>query len=61
VSNRADFVMSAFFRLTDHEKERVAKQIQEYLCTGIPLRPMMEEKITVVLHPPPLGCPICGR
>jgi hypothetical protein len=55
------FALSVFFRLSDEDKAQVAVQIRDYLNTGIPLRASIEEAITVVLRPPPYGCPICGR
>jgi hypothetical protein len=61
MSQQVKFVLSAFFRLSDIEKEQAAAQIQRYLSVGIPIRNFIEETTTVVLHPPPFGCPICGE
>jgi len=57
----AQFVLSAFFRLSDHDKLEVSQTIERYLTTGVPLRQDMVEDISVIFHPPPYGCPICGR
>ena len=57
----ARFVLSAFFRLSDQDKHEVSQMIERYLTTGVPLRQGMVEEISVIFHPPPYGCPICGR
>ena len=61
MSPQAKFVLSAYFRLSDIEKEQVFNQIQHYLSVGIPIRSAIEEATTVVLRPRPFGCPICGE
>ena len=61
MSPHVRFILSAFFRLTDVEKRQAVDQMQQYLTTGIPIRPFIEETTTVVLHPRPYGCPICGE
>jgi hypothetical protein len=55
------FVLSAFFRLSDHDKLEVSQMIERYLTIGVPLRQGMVEDISIIFHPPPFGCPICSR
>ena len=60
-NTRGAVVLSAFFRLSDHDKLEVSQIIERYLTTGVPLRQGMVEQISIIFHPPPYGCPICGR
>jgi hypothetical protein len=57
----ARFVLSAFFRLSDHDKLEVSQMIERYLTIGVPLRQGMVEDISIIFCPPPFGCPICSR
>jgi hypothetical protein len=61
MSQEARFVLSAFFRLTDNDKLEVWQMIERYMTTGVPLRQAMVEQISVIFHPAPYGCPICGH
>lgn len=61
MTREAQFVLSGYFRLADQDKLQVSQMIERYMATAIPLRQEMVERISVVFHPPPFGCLICGR
>ena len=59
MTKEARFVLSGFFRLTDHDKLEVSQMIERYMTAAIPLRQEIVERVSVVFHPPPFGCLIC--
>jgi hypothetical protein len=60
VSKQSDFVVAAFVKLTDVDKETVKKSIDDYFSPNR-LRKGIVESTTVSFGPQGAGCPICGR
>jgi hypothetical protein len=60
MSKQSDFVVAAFAKLSEEDKNNVKKSVDDYFSSSV-LRKSIVESTTVSFGPQGAGCPICGR